>query len=61
MLFISKQNIKISDDLEQNHKSSIRMRGGKMVDSATLTRTKYFQKLGLTKNIWGNIMGRNFC
>ena len=29
----------------------------KVVDSASLTRRKYFQKLGLTENIWENIMG----
>ena len=28
----------------------------KVVDSASLTRRKYFQKLGLTENIWENIM-----
>ena len=29
----------------------------KVVDSASLTRRKYFQKLGLTESIWENIMG----
>ena len=29
----------------------------KAVDSVSLTRRKYFQKLGLTENIWENIMG----
>ena len=29
----------------------------KVVDSASLTRRKHFQKLGLTENIWENIMG----
>ena len=29
----------------------------KVVDSASLTHRKYFQKQGLTENIWENIMG----
>ena len=29
----------------------------KVVDTVSLTRRKYFQKLGLTENIWGNIIG----
>ena len=29
----------------------------KVVDSVSLTHRKYFQKLGLTENIWENIMG----
>ena len=28
----------------------------KVVDSASLTRRKYFQKLGLAENIWESIM-----
>ena len=28
-------------------------------ETMSLTRRKYFQKLGLTENIWENIMGYN--
>ena len=37
-------------------KYDVMTRGTKVVDSASLTCRKYFQKLGLTENIWENIM-----
>ena len=42
---------------EEGEGRGVRSEVENMEDSACLTCRKYFQKLGLTENIWENIMG----
>ena len=42
-----------------DHRLSTSTKVEKVADSARLTSRKYFQKLGLTENIWENILGKD--